>query len=201
MKFLLGTKIGMSQLWSDEGVMFPVTFIKAGPVAVTQVKQKERDGYEAIQVGFGAAKRLKKPQAGHLGKNGNARWLREYRTPNTESLPKVGESLDVTIFSPGDKVRVSGVSKGKGFAGVVKRHHFRGASASHGTKHAHRQPGSIGATGPQEVKKGTRMAGRMGHERVTLKNVEIVKVDKEQNILAVKGAVPGARGTLLEIRG
>ncbi|OHA48921.1 MAG: 50S ribosomal protein L3 [Candidatus Terrybacteria bacterium RIFCSPHIGHO2_01_FULL_48_17] len=200
MKFLLGTKIGMSQTWKTDGGVVPLTVIQAGPMVVTQKKTSERDGYEAIQVSLGKRKRLKKPQQGHLkkGKTDTARWLREARGAwNVES----GAVIDVSVFVPGDIVKVSGISKGKGFQGGVKRHGFHGASATHGTKHAHRQPGSIGSSWPERVRKGKRMAGRMGHERVTVKNLEVVSVDKEKNLLAVKGAVPGARGTLLEIRG
>jgi len=190
----------MSQTWKTDGGVVPLTVIQAGPMVVTQKKTSERDGYEAIQVSLGKRKRLKKPQQGHLkkGKTDTARWLREARGAwNVES----GAVIDVSVFVPGDIVKVSGISKGKGFQGGVKRHGFHGASATHGTKHAHRQPGSIGSSWPERVRKGKRMAGRMGHERVTVKNLEVVSVDKEKNLLAVKGAVPGARGTLLEIRG
>lgn len=205
MKFLLGTKVGMSQTWAADGAAVPVTVIYAGPVVVTQKKTEEKDGYEAVQVGFGVTGRVKKPQAGQVNKIKNKeskikniRWLREVRGSYET---KQGATVDVSVFVPGDMVVISGLSKGKGFQGVVKRHGFRGAPATHGTKHAHRQPGSIGSSWPERVLKGKKMAGRMGHERVTLKNVEVVQVDKEKNMLAVKGAVPGARGTLLEIRG
>lgn len=204
MKFLLGKKIGMSQIFDAEGSAVPVTVVQAGPVSVVQVKTKEKDGYDAVQLGFGARKRVSKPVQGHLKPShaGNVRWLREFRLENqTEPAHARGSRIDVSVFQPGDIVKISGVSKGKGFQGVVKRHGFHGASSTHGTKHAHRQAGSIGSTTPQRVVKGMRMPGRMGHERVTVRNLKIVQVDKEKGLLAVKGAVPGARGTLLEIRG
>lgn len=213
MKFLLGTKVGMTQIVDEKGRAVPVTLIEAGPVVVTQVKSKEKDGYEAVQIGFGKKKRLTKPLKGHLKNLGSFRWLREYRAdkilPHTGDLPqgdnpqipKTGEKIDVSVFSEGDKVILSGISKGKGFQGVVKRHGFHGLPKTHGTKKKHRSPGSIGSRFPQHVRKGKRMAGRMGQDRVTRHNVPIVKIDKENNLIAVKGAVPGARGTLVEIRG
>ncbi|QQG45021.1 MAG: 50S ribosomal protein L3 [Candidatus Sungiibacteriota bacterium] len=210
MKFVLGEKLGMSQIFDKEGNVIPVTLVKATPNVVLQIKTKEKDGYEAIQIGAGErkAKNIKKPQRGHFsagggsafgGKNlGNFRYVREFKTADK---PERGQKIDVSVFQEGDKVKVSGISKGKGFQGVVKRHGFHGAPATHGTKHAHRQPGSIGATWPQRVIKGMRMAGRMGGDRVSVRNLKIAKVDLENNILAIKGAVPGRRGTLLEIRG
>ena len=207
MKFLLGTKLEMTQVFGEDGKVTPVTLIDAGEVVVTQVKTKEKDGYEAIQFGYGKKKKLTKPLKGHVKDLGNFRWLREYRahaTTDNEQLTtdtKVGDKLDVSVFSEGDKVTLSGTSKGKGFQGVVKRHGFHGMPKTHGTKKTHRGPGSIGSQFPQHVLKGKRMAGRMGQDRVTRRNVVIVKIDKENNLIAVKGMVPGARGSLVEIRG
>ena len=199
MKFLLGTKIGMTQLFADDGAVIPVTLVAAGPVTVTQVKTSERNGYAAVQVGAGERRGVAKPMKGHLSGLRNFRWLREF-SPGEEAFER-GQTFDVSVFASGDLVTVRGISKGKGFAGVVKRHGFRGGWASHGAKHSLRQPGSIGASWPERVRKGMRMAGRMGHERVTIKNLEVVHVDPAQHILALKGAVPGARGTLLLIDG
>ena len=201
MKFILGKKIGMSQVFDAEGNAVPVTVIEAGPVTVVEAKTKEAHGYEALALGVGSRKpkNAAKPQRkawDDLGKTFAA--VREARGMSGKAR---GETLDCTQFAEGDTVKVSGISKGKGFQGVVKRHGFHGAPATHGTKHAHREPGSIGATWPQRVIKGKRMAGRMGGERVTLKSVKIVKVDQEKQLIAVRGAVPGRRGTLIEIRG
>ena len=207
MKAILGEKISMSQIFDKDGNVIPVTLVKATPNVVLQVRTKEKDGYEAIQVGFGdrKAKNIKKPQQGHFKDLGNFRFVREFRTPQLPAssfqLPARGEKIDVSIFNEDDMVKVSAVSKAKGFQGVVKRHGFHGAPATHGTKHAHRQPGSIGATWPQRVVKGRRMAGRMGGKRISVMNLKIAKVDQENNLLAIKGAVPGRRGTLREIRG
>lgn len=203
-KFLLGTKIGMSQAFDDKGNVVPVTVIEAGPCVITQVKTRENDGYEAVQLGFGDKKKLSKPLEGHFKKLGRFRYVREFRireNPNVKiQIPNTGDKIDVSIFEEGEKVKVSGVSKGKGFQGVVKRHGFHGAPASHGTKHNLRAPGSIGSSFPEKVFKGMRMAGRMGSERVSVKNLRVVKVDPEHNLIAVKGAIPGSRGTLVEIR-
>ncbi len=191
----------MSQIFDKEGNVVPVTFVQVLPNVVIQRRTPSKDGYEAIQIGTGErkAKNIAKPQRGHFKNLGNFRFLKEFRTKNLE-LSR-GDKIDVSIFKEGDVVKVSGVSKAKGFQGVVKRHGFHGAPATHGTKHAHRQPGSIGATWPQRVIKGMRMAGRMGGVRVTTRNLKIAKIDPKNNILALKGAVPGKRGTLLEIRG
>lgn len=205
MKFILGEKLGMSQIFDSDGNVMPVTLVEATPNVVLHVKTKDKDGYEAIQVGFGIrkAKNIRKPQRGHFKDLGNFRYVREFRILQAADykLPALGEKIDVSVFKEGDLVKVSGTSKAKGFQGVVKRHGFHGAPATHGTKHAHREPGSIGATWPQRVIKGRRMAGRMGGEKVSVRNLKIVKVDAEKNLLAIKGAVPGRRGTLLEIRG
>ncbi|KKS57196.1 MAG: 50S ribosomal protein L3 [Parcubacteria group bacterium GW2011_GWA2_42_35] len=199
-KFILGIKKEMSQIFDENGNAIPVTLVEAGPMIVTQIKTKEKDGYQATQVGFGkkSSKNIKKPQR----KAGSFRWLREFRSEelginNYES----GQKIDASIFNKGDVVKISGVSKGKGFQGVVKRHGFHGGPRSHGQKHSEREPGSIGATGPQRVFKGTRMPGRMGGERTTVRNLKVIDIVPEKNILIVKGAVPGRRGILLEIRG
>lgn len=213
MKFILGKKIGMSQVFDEKGKVIPVTVIEAGPCMVTEIKNLERDGYEAVQVGYGHKKKLTKPLKGHLkkiksqnpkfkNKDLNFRYFREFRNDNLNIKDyNLGDEIDVSVFEVGNKVKVSGISKGKGFQGVVKRYGFKGAPASHGTKHNLRAPGSIGSAFPEHVFKGKKMAGRMGNKRVTVKGLEVVSVDKEKKLLAVKGAVPGRRGTLLEIRG
>ncbi len=215
MKFILGTKIGMSQIFDEKGNVVPVTVIEAGPCVVTQVKTSEKDGYIAIQVGLGKKKKISKALQGHLKGLDMFRWVREFRVKSQKSKVKNpddkgekemkielkrGDTLDASIFEEGEKVKVSGVSKGKGFQGVVKRHGFHGAPASHGTKHNLRAPGSIGSSFPEKVFKGMRMAGRMGSDRVSVKNLRVVKVDPKNNLIAVKGAVPGNRGSLVEIR-
>jgi large subunit ribosomal protein L3 len=194
MKFILGNKLEMSQIFDEKGNVIPVTLIEAGPCYVTQIKTKEKDGYEAIQVGF---KKLKEKKVKKPKKTKPFKYLREFK--GDISQYKVGQKIDVSIFQEGEKVKISGISKGKGFAGVVKRWGFAGAPATHGTKDTLRAPGSVGMRWPQRVVKGKKMPGRMGQERVTVRNLEIVKIDPENNILAVKGAVPGSRGTLLEI--
>ncbi len=204
MKFILGKKLKMSQIWKDDKVI-PVTLIQAGPITITQIRTKEKDGYEAVQVGFGTKKlkNIKKPQQGQFKNLGNFRHVKEFKPTTNDQRPttyKVGDVLDVGQFQDGDKAKISGLNKGKGFQGVVKRHGFHGGPKTHGQKNRHRAPGSIGATAPQRVMPGRKMAGRMGQERITVKNLEIAGVDKENNILMIKGAVPGARGTLLEIR-
>jgi len=202
MKFILGKKLGMSQLFKEEGQVVPVTLVEAGPCRVTQIKTPEKDGYQAVQIGFEEikTKKIKKPQKGHFKKAGlenGYRYLREFR--GVEDL-KLGQEINVSWFVPGEIVKVSGISKAKGFQGVVKRHGFSGFPATHGTKHGLRAPGSIGSAFPQRVFKGKKMAGRMGGQRVTSAGLEIVEVDKENNLLAIKGALPGRKGTFLEIR-
>ena len=196
MKFILGQKIGMSQIFNEKGNVMPVTLIEARPCIVTQVKTKEKDVYTAIQIGFKKLKekKIKKPQ-----KQKPFKYLREFRGNIDISKYKVGDNIDVAIFKERDKVSVSGTSKGKGFAGVVKRWGFHGRPRTRGTKHEERGPGSVGAATPSRVIKGIKMAGRMGGERVTVKNLKVIKVDKENNIIAVKGAIPGRKGILLEI--
>jgi large subunit ribosomal protein L3 len=201
MKFILGTKEEMTQIFQEDGRVVPVTAIAAGPVVVTQVKDADTDGYTAVQIGFGTQKesRLGKSVLGHTKDLGAFKTLREFRVEDTTGMEK-GKTIDVSIFEPGEEIEVSGISKGKGFQGVVKRHGFKGGPRSHGQKHSERKPGSIGSTGPQRVLKGLRMAGRMGSDRVTVKNLSVVAIDAEKGLLFVKGAVPGHRGTLLEVR-
>lgn len=200
MKFILGKKIEMTQIFKGDKVV-PVTKIQAGPCLVTQIKTQEKDGYEAAQIGFSKKRRNTKSLAGHL-KKGSAdkeynRYLREFKIEKSDL--KIGDKIKVDIFQPGDKIKVVGTSKGKGFQGVVRRHGFHGASATHGTKDQERMPGSIGATGPARVFKGKKMPGRMGGKQITVKTLEIIEVIPEENLLLVKGAVPGARNSLLEI--
>lgn len=195
MKYILGRKIRMSQVFDEKGNQIPVTLIEAGPCQVLEIKTKERDGYEAIQIGYEKLKdkRVKKPQ-----KQKPFKHLREFK--GDISKYKTGDKLDVSIFEEGELVKVSGISKGKGFAGVVKRWKFGGMPKTRGTKHAHRGLGSIGGSIPPRVIKGKKMPGRMGSDRVTVKSLKIVKVDAENNLMAIKGAVPGRKGTLLEIK-
>lgn len=211
MKFLLGKKLGMTQVYKGDNVI-PVTLIEIGPNFVTQIKTKEKDGYNAIQVGFGIKKEknVKKPQRGHFKKIGkNLRWLKEFRISSYAKASvdkenpelKIGDEIKPDIFVTGDKVNVIAISKGKGFQGVVKRHGFHGGPKSHGQKDRHRAPGSIGASWPQHVIKGMKMAGRMGGDKVTVKNLEIIEIDNENNLIALKGAVPGRKGTLVMIKG
>jgi len=186
----------MSQIFDEKGNVIPVTLIKAGPCYITQIKTKEKDKYESVQIGFEKIKdkKIKKSQ-----KSKPYRHLKEFKIQNSKL--KAGDKIDVSVFEQGDKVKISGVSKGKGFAGGVKKWGFHGKPATHGTKHEERTIGSIGSAFPQRVIKGKKMPGRMGTERITVKNLKIAQVDVENNILAVKGAIPGRRGTLLEIRG
>lgn len=199
----IGKKIGMTQLFQENGETVAVTAIQAGPSVVTQVKSRDRDGYDAIQVGFVENKvrqsKLSSPQKGHLRDLENVRHLREFRADDIGSI-KRGDKVDVGFLKKGDLVNVIGLSKGRGFAGVVKRHHFSGGPKTHGQTDRHRAPGSIGATTfPGRVLKGKRMAGHMGNERVTARNLEVIQTDPERNLLLVKGAVPGANGGLLVI--
>jgi large subunit ribosomal protein L3 len=201
---LIGKKIGMSQRFDDDGNVVPVTIIKAGPCTVIQKKTPEKDGYLAVQLGFVEDKGTKKPakaQVGHFRKSGVpvVRKLQEVGLTDAAEL-KEGDQVLVDIFEVGETIHVSGTSKGKGFAGVVKRHHFAGGDAAHGSMF-HRAPGSIGASSfPSRVVKGMRMGGHMGDDRVTVRNLTVVETDKDQNLLVVKGPVPGARGGYLLIR-
>ena len=197
---LIGRKIGMTQLFRENGRVVAVTAIEAGPCFVTQVKRADKDGYDAVQLGFGTAKRLNEPQKGHLKSVGLLKHLREFEASEIESI-EVGQRVDAGIFEPGELVDVVGISKGRGFAGTVKRHHFAGGPKTHGQSDRHRAPGSICATTtPGRVFKGLRMAGHMGSEKVTVRRLEVVEADPERNLLLVKGAVPGARMGLLTIR-
>jgi large subunit ribosomal protein L3 len=201
MKFILGTKENMTEYFSEDGVVFPVTIISATPSVVTRVFEKSKDGYNSIQVGFGAQKkeRVTKGRAGAM-KGAFYKTLKEFRLkPADKSELKEGDTIDVSAFAPGDKVMVSSVSKGKGFQGVVKRHGFAGGPRTHGQKHSEREPGSIGGGLRTHVPKGMRMAGRMGSDRITQKNLKVVFVDKEANFMLIKGAVAGKRGTVVEI--
>jgi large subunit ribosomal protein L3 len=197
MKFILAKKLEMSQVFRPDGTVVPVTLVQAGPCVVTQVKTSETDGYTAVQLGFLPKKELSKPEAGHLKDLPQASVLREFRLEAPSEL-KRGDAVEATVFAVGDAVQVTGISKGKGFEGVVKRHKFHGHPSTHGHKDQLRMPGSIGAGGVQHVLKGRRMAGRMGNEQVTVKNLEIVEV-RDNGILAVKGAVPGSRNSVIEI--
>jgi large subunit ribosomal protein L3 len=197
MKFILGHKIGMSQMFDEKGNLNPVTLMSAGPCYVLQQKSKEKDGYQAIQIGLEKIEKKNKIKKSMKGKE--FKFIKEERV--TEDNLKAGEEINVSLFKEGDIVKISGVSKGKGFQGGVKRHGFHGRNATHGVKHEERTIGSVGTRFPQHVMKGRKMPGRMGFERITVKNLKILKVDLENNLLVVKGAVPGRRGTLLEIRG
>ncbi len=195
----------MTQVFDGSGIIQPATMLLVGPVVVTQVKTKEKDGYNAIQLGYGrkAEKRTSKARAGHLKGLENFRHLREWRIEGDMPLLQRGAIINASLFSEGDVVAVSGISKGKGFQGVVKRHGFKGGPRSHGQKHSEREPGSISGGGRAggRVVKGMRMAGRMGGDRVTVKNLKVVRVDHERGLLLVRGAVPGRRGTLVEVSG
>ena len=200
---IYGTKLGMTQVWGEDDNIVPVTVIQAGPCVVAQVKTTETDGYEAVQIGFGDIKehRVNKPMKGHFAKAGIApmRYLREVRVEDA-SQHSCGEVITVESFADTAKVDVTGVSKGKGFAGVIKRHHFAGGPGGHGS-HFHRAPGSIGMCAyPSRVLKGMRMAGHMGCDRVTVRNLAVVRVDTDQNLILVKGAVPGGKGALVQVR-
>lgn len=203
MKFILGTKSHMTQIFGEDGVVYPVTAVKTDPVTVTQIKTEEKDGYSAVQIGYGVQnpKRVGKAQMGH-SKDLDVvfKGFKEFRVPADQIEVKVGDTIDLSIFEKMEIVEVSAISKGKGFQGVVKRHNFAGGPRTHGQKHTERAPGSIGSTGPQRVFKGTRMAGRMGTDRVTVKNLTVVDTDPETNTIFIKGAVPGRPGTLVEIK-
>lgn len=203
MKGILGRKVGMTQIFNEAGVIVPVTVVEAGPMVVTQLKTKENDGYEAVQVGFGEIreKLLNKPQKGHFAKAGVGlkRFVREFRTENVADF-NLAQELNVTMFEAGDKVDVVGTSKGKGFQGPIKRHNQHRGPMSHGSRY-HRGPGSMGAASdPSRVYKGKKLAGHMGAERVTIQNLEIVQVDAENNLLLIKGAIPGPKKGLVVVK-
>ncbi|MCH8296827.1 MAG: 50S ribosomal protein L3 [Chloroflexi bacterium] len=196
----LGKKIGMTQIFREDGRVVPVTVIEAGPCVVTQVKTKETDGYEAVQLGFGEVKRRNKPLSGHLKDSRLCRFLREVTADNTSEF-EVGQTISVDIFQAGEKVDIIGRSKGRGFAGVMKRWGFKGGPKTHGQSDRARAPGSIGGgTTPGKVYKGLKMAGHMGNRRITVKGLEIVEVDAERNLLLIKGGIPGATNSLVQIR-
>ena len=196
----LGRKIGMTQVFRDDGRVVPVTIIEAGPCLVTQIKTTETDGYEAVQLGFLEAKKPNKPMRGHMRSGQVSRYLREVKADDVNEF-RVGQSISVDIFEPGDRVDLIGRSKGRGFAGVMKRHGFHGGPRTHGQSDRARAPGSIGGgTTPGRVYKGMKMAGHMGDRRITAKGLEVIRVDPERNLLMVKGGVPGATNGLLQIR-
>jgi large subunit ribosomal protein L3 len=204
MSAILGRKLGMTTVFDDKGECIPVTVIEAGPCYVTQIKSKERDGYEAVQLGFNEVKpaRINRPETGHLKAAGvkPLRHLREFRSAILAAF-ELGSVVTCEIFKIGDKVKISGTSKGRGFTGVMKRHNFSGFKASHGVHESYRGGGSVGASSdPSRTFKNWRMAGQYGNERVTVSNLKVVAVDAERNLLLVKGAVPGARNGLLEIQ-
>ncbi len=202
MKALLGTKIGMTQILSEDGTATPVTLIQAGPVTVTQVKSLEKDGYNAVQVAFGSGKNLSKAVAGHVkASKTSPKYIREFRVEELTDDLSIGSQIDVSAFALGDVVDATGTSKGKGFAGTVKRHNFNTSKKTHGGNGNVRKPGSIGSMYPQKVFKGKRMAGRMGGERVTVKNLEVAYLDVTNNLIGLKGAVPGPRKSLIIVNG
>lgn len=202
MKFILGTKVNMTEYFAEDGKMYPATIVTAGPIVVTQMKTKETDGYSAVQVGFGTRKasRVTAALKGHFGDKGLFSEVREFRmTPEEMASMNAGDTITSEAFAVGDVVQVSGTSKGKGFQGVIKRHNFKGGPRSHGQKHSERAPGSIGGGLRNRVPKGMRMGGRMGSDRITVRNLKVLAVDPETNTLLISGAVPGRRGTMLEI--
>jgi len=196
---LIGRKVGMTQVFAADGTMVPVSVLSVEPNTVTELRTLERDGYTAVQLGAGTARRTSKPRAGQLKDLPRVRDVREFRVDDLAGY-EVGQTLDVGLFVAGDRVTITGVSKGKGFAGTVKRHHFRRGPETHGSD-SHRAPGSIGGgTTPGKVFKGTAMAGHMGHDRVTVRGATIVRTDAERNLLLVRGPVPGARNALVVVR-
>lgn len=197
MRFILGKKIGMTQIFEESGTTTPITLVEAGPCFVTQIKTKEKDGYESLQVGYQKIekeKKIKKPMKGK-----EYRFIKEFKSGDSEY--KVGDKIDLSIFKEGDKVDISSTSKGKGFQGAVKRWGFHGRNATHGAKHEQRKVGSIGSSWPEHVIKGRKMPGRMGRDRVTVKNLKVLKIDQENGLIAIKGAIPGNNGGLIEIKG
>lgn len=205
MKGIIGRKVGMTQIFDEKGNVIPVTVIEAGPCWVTQVRTAERDGYVAIQLGFGETKpkRLTQGQIGHLRRNNLAplRYLREFRIKHGDVDVQEGQEIKADVFTPGERVDVIGTSKGRGFAGTIKRHGFHRQPKTHGQSDRERAPGSIGAgTNPGRVIKGLKMSGRMGNERVTTENLEVVRVDPERNLIAVRGSIPGVKGGIVLIK-
>jgi len=203
MREFIGKKIGMTRIFAEDGTSIPVTVIEAGPCRVTQVKTAEKDGYRAVQVALGSRRKslINKPLAGHLKKSGleSTRWLRELKLEESDNF-EAGQTLDVTVLHPGDQVKITGVSKGLGFQGTVRRHHFAGGPKTHGQSDRHRAPGSIGASSfPSRTFRGQRMAGRMGGDTVSVRNLTIVEVDAAHNAFLIKGAVPGKPNGLVKI--
>ena len=202
-KGILGVKLGMTQVFDEENRVVPVTVVQAGPCTVTQVKTVDTDGYTAVQLAYGEKKHVSKPLAGHLAKAdlGTAKVLAELRLVDGSELPELGSQVTVEAFAAGEAIDVTGTSKGKGYAGVMKRHNFRGMGDGHGVKKKNRHPGSVGnASTPGRTFKGQRMAGRMGSDRVTMQNLEVVDIDVEHSLILVKGAVPGSNGSVVLIR-
>ena len=203
MQVILGTKIGMTQIIGADGIVTPVTILQAGPATVTQIKTVETDGYNAVQLGYGQGKNLSKSVSGHVkkaGENINPKVLKEFRMENLPEV-KLGDTVTVESFNLGDKVSVTGISKGKGFAGTVKRWNFNESRNTHGFKGDIRKVGSIGSMYPQKVWKGKRMPGRMGHDQITVKNLVVAYIDKENNLLGLKGAVPGPKNGIISVEG
>lgn len=202
MKTIIGKKIGMTHLFDEVGNFIPVTIVEAGPCVITQVKTKEKESYNAIQLGFDQAKKINKPKLGHLKKSkSESKVLREAKTENIDKEGlKVGDTIKVDIFIEGDLVKITGISKGKGFAGTIKRHNFHRGPKTHGSRN-YRAPGSIGAGYPEHVFKGQKLPGQMGHEQVTVKNLKVVKIDAENNTIAIGGAIPGSKKAIVLIRG
>lgn len=199
-KFILATKLGMSQVYNEKGALIPVTVLSVTPNVVTQIKTKEKEGYSAVQISMGAKKKLSKALKGHFKGLGDFRWSREFKAVAIGGKDlTVGEAIDVSIFVPGDVVKATGLTKGKGFAGAVKRHGFHGSPASHGHHHVLRHVGSIGQRFPQHTLKGSRGPGRDGQERVAIRGLKVIAVDVAKGLLALKGAVPGSRGDLIEV--
>ena len=201
MKVIIGTKVGMTQIIGEDGLVTPVTILQAGPITATQIKTVEKDGYNAVQFGYGQGKNLSKSVTGHVKQASvTPKILKEFRT-DSETEMKVGDSISVEAFEIGDKVTVTGTSKGKGFAGTVKRWNFEESRNTHGFKGNIRRVGSIGSMYPQKVFKGKKMPGRMGHDQVTVKNLVVAYIDKENNILGLKGAVPGPKKGIVTVEG
>ncbi|OGF63808.1 50S ribosomal protein L3 [Candidatus Giovannonibacteria bacterium RIFCSPHIGHO2_02_42_15] len=200
-KQILAEKIQMMELFDENGIVTPVTVVRVRQNIVTEIKTSDRDGYEALQIGFGSKKEknITKPLKGHLKKSGAfPKVIKEFKMPAGDL--KIGDKIEAAVFNAGDEVEVRGRVKGRGFQGVVKRHGFKGGPRTHGQKHSEREPGSIGSVWPQRVLKGKRMAGRMGGNMITVKNLKIVKIDPEVGLLYIKGALPGSRGTVIEIK-
>lgn len=204
MKAILGTKVGMTQILAEDGVLVPVTLVQAGPCVITQIKTAETDGYGAVQLTLGGGKNTSKSVTGHVAKADKSlapRMIKEFRVEDISEEQKIGSSIDVSAFEVGDTVKVTGTSKGKGFAGTVKRHNFATSASSHGGNGMVRRPGSIGSMYPQKVFKGKRMAGQMGAEQVTVSGLKVAYVDPENNLLGLRGAIPGPKKSLVTVVG